>query len=55
MPTHAEGVSDNVLDPRTSWADKDGYDTAANDLMDAFRNRAEEMDINDEWTGWLKK
>ncbi len=55
MPMHAEGVTDNVLDPRKSWADKDAYDTAANNLMDAFRNRAEEMDINAAWTGWLKK
>ncbi len=55
MPTHAEGVSDNVLDPRETWADKDAYDAAANKLMDAFRKRAEEMDINPAWTGWLKK
>lgn len=55
IPVSAEGVSDGVLDPRDSWTDKDAYDAAANKLMHAFRERAEEMEINPEWTGWLKK
>lgn len=55
IPVEAERVADGVLDPRESWADKDGYDVAANKLMDAFRDRAEEMNINPAWTGWLKK
>lgn len=55
MPIAAEGVKEGVLDPRESWADKDAYDASANNLMDAFRKRAEEMDINPSWTGWLKK
>ena len=55
MPIAAEGVKEGVLDPRESWSDKDAYDTAANSLMDAFRDRAKEMDINSEWIGWLQK
>ena len=55
MPVEADGVKQGVLDPRDSWADKDAYDTAARSLMDAFRNRAEEMSINPDWIGWLKK
>lgn len=55
IPTSAPGVKAGVLNPRDSWADKDAYDTAANKLMDAFRDRAEEMSINPAWTGWLKK
>lgn len=55
MPIEAEGVKEGVLDPRDSWTDKDAYDTAANKLMDAFRDRAEEMSITPEWIGWLKK
>ena len=55
MPVEADGVKEGVLDPRVSWADKDAYDSAANTLMDAFRARAEEMEINTAWTGWLKK
>lgn len=54
MPTEAEGVDDGVLDPRASWADKDAYDASANKLMDTFRARAEEIEINPAWTGWLK-
>lgn len=55
IPVAAEGVKDGVLDPRESWADKDAYDIAANKLMDAFRDRASEMNIQSEWTGWLQK
>lgn len=55
VPVAAEGVKDGVLDPRESWEDKDAYDTAAQSLMDAFRDRADEMGINAEWIGWLQK
>lgn len=55
MPVEAPGVKEGVLDPRESWEDKAAYDTSANKLMDAFRDRAEEMAINPAWTGWLKK
>ncbi len=55
MPIAADGVAAEVLDPRESWQDKDAYDASANKLMDAFRERAEEMGINPAWTGWLTK
>ncbi|MCO5219555.1 MAG: phosphoenolpyruvate carboxykinase (ATP) [Thermomicrobiales bacterium] len=55
IPTEAPGVKAGVLNPRDTWADKEAYDVAANKLMDAFRDRAVEMSINPEWTGWLKK
>ncbi len=54
MPIEASGVKPGVLNPREGWADKDAYDVAAKKLMDAFRNRAKEMDINPEWTRWLQ-
>lgn len=55
VPVEAPGVNEGVLNPKDSWADKDAYDAAANKLMDAFRARADEMEINTAWTGWLKK
>lgn len=55
VPNEAPGVDADVLNPRDSWADSDAYDATANRLMDAFRNRADEMSINPAWTGWLAK
>ncbi|HEY8936082.1 MAG TPA: phosphoenolpyruvate carboxykinase (ATP) [Cyclobacteriaceae bacterium] len=36
MPKHCRNVSDEVLNPRNTWADKEAYDHAANHLADAF-------------------
>lgn len=36
IPTHVNGVPDEVLDPRQSWADKAGYDKAAQGLVQRF-------------------
>ena len=36
IPEHVNGVPDEVLDPRTSWADKAAYDKAATGLVERF-------------------
>ncbi len=36
IPTHVEGVPDEVLDPRQAWADKAAYDDAAKNLVARF-------------------
>ncbi|HTQ70216.1 MAG TPA: phosphoenolpyruvate carboxykinase [Acidocella sp.] len=36
IPTHVNGVPDEVLDPRQAWADKDAYDQAARALVQRF-------------------
>ena len=41
MPTHCEGVDPGILDPRSSWRDKDAYDRAAKKLRDMFRENFE--------------
>jgi len=38
IPEHVAGVPDEVLDPRTSWADKDEYDKAASGLVKRFED-----------------
>lgn len=40
VPTHIEGVSDSVLDPRASWADGAAYDAAAARLVSLFAENA---------------
>ena len=37
VPTAAEGIDAAILDPRTTWADKDAYDAQARELVDMFR------------------
>jgi len=36
IPEHVNGVPDEVLDPRSAWADKSAYDTAAKGLVSRF-------------------
>jgi phosphoenolpyruvate carboxykinase (ATP) len=36
IPTHVNGVPDEVLDPRQAWADKAAYDAAAKNLVARF-------------------
>ncbi len=36
IPKHVEGVPDEVLNPRGTWADKDAYDAQASKLVDMF-------------------
>lgn len=36
IPTSCPGVPDDILDPRSTWGDKDAYDTTANDLAGRF-------------------
>jgi len=37
VPNHCDGAADEVLDPRASWADKEGYDRSARTLARMFR------------------
>ena len=42
MPTACPGVPDEMLDPRSTWADGEAYDQAAAKLRDMFRKNFEE-------------
>lgn len=48
IPTHVNGVPDEVLDPRQAWADKAAYDSAAaglvQDFIKNFESFAEHVD-----------
>jgi ATP-dependent phosphoenolpyruvate carboxykinase len=37
VPAEVDGIDTQVLDPRATWADGDGYDHAARGLADRFR------------------
>jgi len=41
MPTMCLGVPENILDPRSTWADKDAYDDTANHLAREFARNFE--------------
>ena len=36
IPKHIEGVPEDVLDPRNTWADKEAYDAQAKKLVGMF-------------------
>jgi phosphoenolpyruvate carboxykinase (ATP) len=36
VPVAVPGVDSSILDPRETWADKDGYDATAARLIDQF-------------------
>ena len=36
VPVSVPGVDSNILDPRSTWADKDAYDRTAAKLVDLF-------------------
>ena len=38
MPTTCPNVPDEILFPRNTWADKDDYDTTANNLAKKFNS-----------------
>jgi phosphoenolpyruvate carboxykinase (ATP) len=49
MPTRCPGVPGDVLNPRTTWADKAAYDRVARDLTQRFaRNFEQFADVVDE-------
>ncbi len=49
VPVHVNGVPDEVLDPRTAWADKAAYDRTAAELVKQFEaNFASFADLVDE-------
>ena len=36
MPVHCPGLSADILNPRSTWEDKDAYDHQANELAGSF-------------------
>lgn len=49
IPTHIEGVPDEVLQPKNTWQDKEAYDRYANDLAERFiENFKKFADVSDE-------
>jgi phosphoenolpyruvate carboxykinase (ATP) len=44
VPVSCPGVPDEVLNPRNTWADKDAYDRAAQDLAERFRTNFAQYD-----------
>jgi phosphoenolpyruvate carboxykinase (ATP) len=44
VPVSCPGVPDDVLNPRNTWADKDAYDRAAQDLAERFRTNFAQYD-----------
>jgi len=47
MPVSVEGVPDEVLDPRNTWADGDAYDQMARTLANSFRENDAKFTISD--------
>ena len=47
MPTSVPNVPSEVLDPRSTWADKDAYDTQAKKLAKLFRENDAKFDLPD--------
>ena len=43
VPQHVPGVSDSLLDPRTTWKDPAAYDVQANKLIALFRKNFEQF------------
>ncbi|MDP4160720.1 MAG: phosphoenolpyruvate carboxykinase (ATP) [Bacillota bacterium] len=43
VPDHIEGVPSEVLNPRSTWADKDQYDRIAKDLASRFNQNFEQF------------
>ena len=43
MPTECEGVPNEILNPRGTWADKAAYDATANDLASQFVKNFEQF------------
>lgn len=43
VPQHIEGVPDEVLNPRDTWADQDAYDAKARQLAAMFRENFEQF------------
>ncbi len=47
IPTTAPNVPSEVLNPRSTWQDKDAYDTKAKDLAARFRENDRKYEISD--------
>ncbi len=47
IPSAVDGVPDEVLNPRNTWADKDAYDKQASDLAGRFRKNDQTFEMAD--------
>jgi phosphoenolpyruvate carboxykinase (ATP) len=47
IPDSVDGVPDEVLNPRNTWADKDAYDKQARDLASRFRKNDETYEMSE--------
>jgi phosphoenolpyruvate carboxykinase (ATP) len=47
IPTSAPNVPAEVLDPRTTWADGEAYDSMASELAQRFRTNDQKYDMTD--------
>jgi phosphoenolpyruvate carboxykinase (ATP) len=46
VPVTVEGVETSILDPRSTWEDKDAYDQMAARLVDMFITNFEKFEIH---------
>ncbi len=44
IPQHVEGIPDEVLNPKSTWTDKDAYDTQAKKLASMFNENFKEFE-----------
>lgn len=47
VPTHVEGVDDDLLNPKSTWQDSEAYDQKLNTLIEAFRANFKRFDVSE--------
>ncbi len=44
IPTHIEGIPDEILNPRNTWEDKEAYDAQAIKLVSMFKKNFKQFE-----------